>query len=190
MTWQDVAALIGAVGGTVGAVAGVIVYLQSGSRVKVSVTVGVLVPGFTPSPGQIGLIAIDPKKFNGSFGYGIDFTYASLVVIVEARNTGRLGVDIESLHLTRKGVQLGGLNLFSGAHTLPHRFNFGTSATWTAPFQDAYALATVSTPKLNGSGSIGAVLQLGNGRKVRSRNKLDVNHLAKVVTAWNAQQQS
>lgn len=184
MTWQDIAALIGAIGGTIGAVAGVVVYLQSGSRVKVRITLGVRVPGMMPGPGQIGLIVIDPKKFSGSFGYGIDFNYAELVVIVEARNVGRLAVNLESVHLTRGGVQLGGGNLFTGAHSFPHRLNFGSSATWTAPFEDAYRLAHLSTKRLPNPSSIGAAIQLGNGKEVQAPSQITPLHMQRVLSSW------
>jgi hypothetical protein len=95
MTWQDWSSLIGAVGGTIGSIAGFVVYLQSGTRVKVRISVGIAGSDLAVGLGQIGLIILDPRKFKGSFGHGIDFTHARLVVIVEAVNSGRLPVTVE-----------------------------------------------------------------------------------------------
>jgi len=184
MSWQDVSGLIGAVGGTIGTIAAFIVYLQSGSRVRLKVSVGIQNPGINVGQGQVGLIQIDPRKFSGSFGYGMDYSFARLVLIVEARNVGRLAVNVESLNLNRDKVEFGGANLFQGAHRLPHRFDFGTSAIWMAPFEDAMTLATIDFPDKKRRKLVGAVMKLGNGRLVKSRNTLSASHLGDVQAAW------
>lgn len=184
MTGQDVAALIGAVGGTIGAIAGFIVYLQSGSRVKVKISLGIAQSGLAVGAGQMGLIVIDPRKFKGTFGYGLDLKYAKLVAIVSTVNSGRLAVNVDSLRLTRKKVELGGGNLFQGAHSLPHRFEFGTSAIWTAPFEDARNLAFATIPKDGIEGKVGAAVKLGNGKSIRSKRDLSPKHIRQVLEAW------
>lgn len=186
MTWQDVSGLIGAVGGTIGTIAAFLVYLQSGSRVRVRVSLGIQNSGIAVGVGQTGLIMIDPKRFAGSFGHGFDFSFARIVFIVEARNVGRLAVNVESLTLNRGKVELGGANLFQGAHHLPHRFDFGTSVIWTAPIEDAATLATIQLPGSKPRQYVGAILKLGNGRQVKSRNRISAAHLRHVQESWNA----
>ena len=186
MTWQDVSGLIGAIGGTVGTIAAFLVYLQSGSRIKVKVSIGIQNSGIGVGAGQAELILIDPKRFKGSFGYGIDLTFARLILVVEARNTGRLAVNVEALTLNRGKVELGGANLFQGANHLPHRFDFGTSAIWMSPFEDAQTLATIDLPGRKRGKYVGAILKLGNGRKIKSRNRISASHLQHVRHAWDA----
>lgn len=184
MSWQDVSGLIGAIGGTIGTIAAFLVYLQSGSRVILKVSLGIQNPGINVGPGQVDLIQIDPRRFSGSFGHGLDYSFARLVLIVEARNVGRLAVNAESLKLNRGKVEYGGGNLFQGAHTFPHRLDFGTSAIWMAPFEDAMTLATIDFPDKKRRKSVGAVMKLGNGRLITSHNKVSAAHLDDVQAAW------
>ncbi|MEN9967254.1 MAG: hypothetical protein RL036_487 [Actinomycetota bacterium] len=184
MTWQDWASLIGAVGGTIGSIAGFVVYLQSGTRVKVRISVGIAGSDLAVGLGQIGLIILDPRKFKGSLGHGIDFAHARLVVIVEAVNSGRLPVTVESLRLIRQKIEFGGANLFQGARSLPHRFDFGTTAIWTAPLDDARALAALPLPKGRAPNVVGASLKLGNGKSVKTTRHLSLKHLEEVLDAW------
>jgi hypothetical protein len=157
----------------------------TGGRVRVTLKHGAMTGAMaiTRAIGQDGALAT-PADLRLDPGSG-----ATEVLAVDVRNVGRMPVTIErfgaELLQPRNGSllsmllpQRGALSLIPVADAIgrpmPHRMEPGTAETWYVRMHEVRALVYSAQAINPGGRSVAMFVELGNGRKVRTRHSASV----------------